>query len=127
MTLILFLAVWVIGVFMSSLASNIGLMASTGNQNVIWTYQNMLSSLVGLASMGLFCIIVDDGFTMFAAIFNVHFMIPMHSFSGLYSVLLFVGLARFIAGTYEATTTILTSRARDSLRQHVLDIRQGPS
>jgi hypothetical protein len=48
MTLILFSAVWVIGGFVSFLAINIGLLHLSGRQELVWTEQSMLNSLVAL-------------------------------------------------------------------------------
>ena len=119
--LLLFSAIWTIGVFISFSAVNIGLMAPTSSQDIVWTHQNMLGSLVGVSCMGLVYCAIFEGLAIFA-VMNMQCLIYAQSIRGLCSVLLLYGLARVIAGVYDAAT-ILASHARDGLREHVLDIR----
>jgi hypothetical protein len=119
--LFIFSVIWTIGVFISFSAVYIGLMAPTGSQDFVWTNQNMLNSLIGVSFVGLVYCAILEGFGIFA-VFNLQCLMNEHSIRGICSVFLLAGLARVIAGIYD-TATILTSRARDSLREHVLDIR----
>jgi hypothetical protein len=119
--LLLFSAIWAIGVFISFSAVNIGLMTPTGGRDIVWSHQNMLSSLIIVSFMGLVYCAIFEGLAIFF-VFNLQSLLNTQNIRGLFSVLLLYGLARVIAGIYDAAT-ILTSRVRNSPRDRVLDIR----